>query len=198
MDEARCLSDRSLRYGRNIMVICFISGGVKFFAADFSEATLFGIEVQEKQFWQVLFFLLIWHLVYFVVLLNDDIRNWWSTYITDRYPSSKFVTYFRTPPEGITVDRRTYTFPDHPTHFQWQYRKGTHSTTGEVSHSNHNQIRRTILRVVVLDGGFPILFSLFTIFFVMGERLTFFLVVREWLTLTFWAFWKFVVETLFG
>ena len=54
------------------------------------------------------------------------------------------------------------------------------------------------MRVVVLDGGFPILFSLAAIFFVMGERLTFFLVVREWLTLTFWAFWKFVVETLFG
>ena len=42
-----------------------------------------------------------------------------------------------------------------------------------------------MLRVLLFDGGAPILFSLFTIF----------LVVREWLTL---AFWNFVVETLFG
>ena len=198
MDEARCLSDRSLRYGRNIMVICFIAFGVKFFAADFSGASLFSIEVQDQHFWLVLLLLLIWHLVYFVVLLNDDIRNWWSIHVTKSYPSSKFVTYIRKPPEGITVDQQTYTFPDHPIKFRWQYQKGSHIMTGGVLQSNHKQTRRTIARVVVLDGGFPILFSLFTIFFVMGERLTFFLVVREWLTLTFWAFWKFVVETLFG
>ena len=104
MDEAQCLSARSLRYGRNIMVICLIASGVKLFDADFTNAGLFGIKVQEQQFWAVLLFLLIWHLVYFVVLVYDDIRNWWHKNVSITYPSSKLVTYLGTMPKTITVD----------------------------------------------------------------------------------------------
>ena len=181
MDEAKCLSDRSLRYGRNIMVICFVACGVKFFAGDFSGASLFGITVQKQQFWAVLFFLLIWHLVYFVILVDDDIQNWWYANVSIQYPSPKYVIYLRTPPKSIEVDHRTFTLvKDHP-EFRWETRAGNSTKSAGVELSVHKQIRRTIKRVLLLDGGFPILFSLFTIF----------LVVREWLTLAFW-------KSLFG
>ena len=184
MDEAQCLSDRSLRYGRNIMVICFIACGVKFFAADFTEASLFGIKVQEQQFWAVLLFLLIWHLVYFVILVNDNIQNWWNTYVTAPYPSSRFVTYLWAPPESLTVGKKKYTINEDPPYFKWEWQRGRSISHENVPLPTHKQTRRTILRVLLLDAGFPILFSLFTIL----------LVVQEWLSL---AFWKFVVDTLF-
>ena len=178
MDEQRlCLSDRSLRYGRTMMIISFVACSVLFFQADFEGAALFGIRVHQEQFWVVILILQLWNFAYFLVLINDDIKSYWQTVIAT-YPLPSLIWKLRKGrirldfTEGFRRVRLRETFKDYE--FEVLSAQAQEVVeTGTIKKAELYQVRRTLIRVAVLEVGLPVLFTVISAA----------LVIQEWLTI---------------
>ena len=75
-DTEDVLSERTLRYGRNINFICFIALAMILTKANLSEANLFGAKTSEQNIWIILLLMLLYQFGTFLYLGSIDWKNW--------------------------------------------------------------------------------------------------------------------------
>lgn len=76
MDEADILSDRALRYGRNVKFLCFIALVVVAADVKLKEAKLFGMSTDPWNVWLVIVIILLYNLISFLYLVVIEWNKW--------------------------------------------------------------------------------------------------------------------------
>ncbi len=96
LDEYTCLSERTLRYGRNVMFISFISFAVWAFDANLETANIVGIKLDKPVF--ILWAMLIIHIYFLLVffyLMRGDTNRWKRECLNRGFPIG-FLTVIKT------------------------------------------------------------------------------------------------------
>lgn len=170
MDDTKCLSDRTLRYGRNLNLLSFITLGVVLFNIPIHKAQLFGINPDEKSIWTAILMLFVYHFVSFLILVYIDFPKWWGANIYLKLPHWKNIFHLKSKAAEGKDDIEILEMVKNKNTYIWQnlsLERKFRSKLKPINKTEYHAIRRTLYHTVAFDFGIPVILSLISVWYII-------------------------------